>query len=191
MNTELFFSILESFSFVAGIFFIFLQVKQVSWMWHINNLCCFAALVVFAHQQLWASMGLNIYYIVVGVIGVIAWKKEKAESKAILVRKMNGITWVLSVLAFLVGFGVLFYILKITHDPAPVADALVGASGAVGMVWLLRCYIQNWAAWLFSDVISLYLCLSSGLYFMSALYLAYIIVAIVGWREWRVKGIQL
>ena len=188
MNTDLFFSILETFSLVSGIFFIFLQVKQVSWMWHINNLCCLAALVVFAHQRLWASMGLNVYYIVVGLIGIISWKKAKSQSSDILVRKMNGKVCGLSIIAFLVGALALFYILKTTGDPAPIADALVGASGAVGMVWLLRCYIQNWGAWLFSDVISLFLCLSSGLYSLAALYLAYIVVAIIGWREWHLKG---
>lgn len=164
-------------------------------MWPIDIIACLATTIVFAHQNLWASMGLNVYYLVMGVVGVIAWQKDKkamdgADSN-IRVRRMSRRVYAWSGLAFVAMGLALYFILKITHDPSPVVDALVGASGVVGTVWLVRCYLENWILWIISDLISVLLCLSQGLYLMAALYLVYTLMAIVGLRNWRKQAVYI
>lgn len=184
------FQILETFTLASGLVYIFLQIKQNRWMWPIDILCCLAAVVVFAHQCLWASMGLNVYYLVMGIIGWFSWKKDvqKTGEKGIRIRKMSVATLIGSVFAFAASLALLFWALKITGDPSPFMDALVGASGIVGTVFLVRTYLENWYVWIVSDTISAVLCLIQGLYFMAVLYLLYTVMAVVGLLEWRRSG---
>lgn len=184
------FQILETFTLVSGLVYIFLQVRQNRWMWPIDVLCCFAAIVVFAHQSLWASMGLNIYYLVMGIAGWFSWKRDakKTGENGIRIRQMSAMARIGSLLGFVASFVLLYWALKVTADPSPFADALVGASGIVGTVLLVRSYLENWYVWLFSDTLSLLLCFMQGLYFMAILYLVYTAMAVVGLLEWRRDG---
>ena len=84
----MFFSVLESLTLVFGLAYVLLQVKQSRWMWPVDILCCIAAVIVFAHQRLWASMGLNVYYLIMGFVGIVAWNKDaqKVENEQMRVR---------------------------------------------------------------------------------------------------------
>ncbi|MGM9788388.1 MAG: nicotinamide riboside transporter PnuC [Candidatus Cryptobacteroides sp.] len=182
------FTFLENASLLLGLVYVWLQVKQNRWMWPVDILCCVALIVVFAHQRLWASMGLNIYYLLMGVIGIMEWKKESEKVEGIKIRKMSLKTALLSLVAFIPVLIILFLILKATGDPYPLTDAFIGASGVIGTVWLVRLHIENWAVWLISDIVSTILCFVSGLYSMSVLYLVYTLMSIVGWRQWKKEG---
>lgn len=184
------FNILETVTLVAGLVYVFLQVRQSIWMWPVDILCCAAAIVVFCHQQLWASMSLNIYYLVMGCIGIAAWRQDaaKAESGTIRLRHMTLRSGLLSLAGFVGAAAVLYYVLTLTGDSSPVLDTFIGASGVVGTVWLVKSYLQNWYVWIVSDLISTILCLTQGLYLMALLYLVYTVVAVIGLRAWHRDG---
>ena len=101
---------------------------------------------------------------------------------------MSKKTALLSLLAFIPTLALLYFLLRAASDPYPLTDALIGASGVIGTVWLVRLYIENWAVWLISDIVSTILCLVSGLYLMALLYLVYTLMSIVGWRQWKKEG---
>ena len=187
------FSVLESLSLVFGLAYVLLQVKQSRWMWPVDILCCIATVIVFAHQRLWASMGLNVYYLIMGFVGMAAWKKDaqKVENEQMRLRRMSRKTLAVSLTAMVVSGIGLYCVLKLTGDASPAVDAIVGASGIVGTVWLVRTYLENWIVWLFSDIVSTLLCLSQELYGLMALYLVYTITAIIGWREWKSKAVYI
>lgn len=184
------FEILEQFSLVAGLVYIWLQVKQNRWMWPVDILVCIATICVFAHQGLWASMGLNVYYLVMGFVGLAAWGKDEAEAEkgTLRLRHLPVKTALVSLAAFVAVTVGLYFILRALNDPSPVFDALVGGSGIVGTVWLVRCYLGNWWIWIASDLLSVVMCLMQGLYGMTALYAVYMIMAIVGYIQWRRDG---
>ena len=112
----MFFSVLESLTLVFGLAYVLLQVKQSRWMWPVDILCCIAAVIVFAHQRLWASMGLNVYYLIMGFVGIVAWNKDaqKVENEQMRVRKMSRKTLAVSLLAMVVSGIGLYYVLKLS-----------------------------------------------------------------------------
>lgn len=187
---ETVFSVLESVTLFAGLIYIFLQVKQNIWMWPVDILCCAAAIAVFFHQQLWASMALNAYYLVMGFVGLVTWKKDAAhfEEPTIRLRHLTLRGALVSLAVFIVSGAVLYQVLMLTGDSSPIMDAFIGASGVVGTVWLVRSYPQNWYIWIVSDIFSTILCFSQGLHLMAVLYLVYTAVAVAGCREWKHKG---
>ena len=53
-------------------------------------------------------------------------------------------------------------------------------------MWMLaRKYIEQWWVWIVVDVVSAGLYIYKELYFTSALYLLYAIIAIFGYRKWK------
>ncbi len=184
------FSFLETFALFAGLVYVLLQVKQSIWMWPVDILCCMATIAVFAHQHLWASMGLNIYYLVMGVVGISAWKKDEGQVQegVLRLRRLSLRAALYSLAGFAFSCAVLFFALGAAGDSAVVPDAFIGASGVIGTVWLVKSYPQNWLVWIISDIVSTLLCYTQGLYPMAALYLVYTVVAVVGWIKWRRDG---
>lgn len=183
------FQILENAALFLGLVYVWLQVKQNRWMWPVDIFCCAALIAVFAQQRLWASMALNAYYLIMGVIGILEWNKaEVKSSEGVKIRKMSKKTALLSLLAFVPTLALLFFLLRAASDPYPLTDAFIGASGVIGTIWLVRLHLENWIIWLISDIVSTILCLVSGLYPMAVLYLVYTLMSIVGWRQWKKEG---
>lgn len=183
------FQILENAALFLGLVYVWLQVKQNRWMWPVDIFCCAALIAVFAQQRLWASMALNVYYLIMGVIGILEWNKaEVKSSEGVKIRKMSKKIALLSLLAFVPTLALLFFLLRVASDPYPLTDAFIGASGVIGTIWLVRLHLENWIIWLISDIVSTILCLVSGLYPMAVLYLVYTLMSIVGWRQWKKEG---
>ena len=59
---------MEIFTLVTGVIYIILEIRQKNLMWAIGVLTSVAAMVVFFRQGLYASFGLNTYYLVMSFI---------------------------------------------------------------------------------------------------------------------------
>ena len=61
-------SFMEIFTLVTGVIYIILEIRQKNLMWVVGILTSLAAMWVFFRQGLYASFGLNTYYLVTSVI---------------------------------------------------------------------------------------------------------------------------
>ena len=68
---------IELFAFITGIIYIILEIRQKNMMWVIGILTGLACSFSFAVQHLYASMGLNIYYVFVSIWGLVQWRRDK------------------------------------------------------------------------------------------------------------------
>ncbi len=57
--------------------------------------------------------------------------------------------------------------------------------GSVLTTWMVaRKILENWLYWLLIDSVSIYLYLDRGLTLTAVLFLAYLIIALFGYRQW-------
>ena len=68
--------LIEIFAFVTGVLYLILEIAQKNAMWVIGILTGVACAYSFAVQRLWASMGLNIYYVFVSIWGLYQWRRD-------------------------------------------------------------------------------------------------------------------
>ena len=189
-----YFTAFEIFSLATGVAYLVLEILQKNAMWIVGILTAAAAVVVFALKGLYASMGLNVYYVVVSVIGLYQWRKDSGSLKAsgaegeIHLRKLSASTLALSAAVFIAGTVALFFILRALGDPASWLDAAVTVLSAVATWWLARSIPEQWLLWIVADIASTALCLSQGLYWMTALYAVYAAGAAYGWFHWKKSG---
>ena len=68
--------IIEIFALVTGVAYVVLEILQKNAMWVVGILTGAACAYSFAVQRSWGMMGLNLYYIVMSVIGLVQWRKD-------------------------------------------------------------------------------------------------------------------
>lgn len=181
---------IELFATVTGIAYVVLEIMQKNAMWVLGILTGAACAVSFGIQHVWASMGLNLYYVVMSVFGFVQWRKagtrvDDGEIHLAVLPKSVGI-W--SAVILLAGSLVLMQVLRATGDAAPRLDALATMLSVIGTWWLAQSYLQQWMLWVVADILLAILCISTGQYWMAGMYAVYTASAIYGYFHWKRLG---
>ena len=181
---------IEIFALVTGIVYVVLEILQKNAMWVVGILTGAACAFEFAVTHVWASMGLNLYYVAMSVVGLIQWRKAsgQVEEGDIHLQKVSLKAGIFSAVLFTAGTAVMIPVLKATGDPAPFLDAIAVMLSVVGTWWLAQSYLEQWLIWIVADVLTTTLCLTTGQYWMAALYLVYIGSAVYGYFHWKSRG---
>ena len=182
--------IIEAFALITGVIYVILEIMQKNAMWVVGILTASACAFSFAVNHVWASMGLNIYYVVMSVIGLYQWRKagkQVEEGEIHLKRLTPRVSGISSGLLVLLS-SALIPILRATGDPAPVLDAIAVTMSIIGTWWLAMSHLEQWFIWIAADVITTTLCIVTGQYALAALYLAYIGSAVYGYFHWKKRG---
>ena len=181
---------IEVFAFVTGILYVVLEIGQKNLMWVVGILTGAACAYSFGVQRIYASMGLNVYYVVVSCIGLCQWRRDGGQvaEGAVHLTRLTRRTGLWSAALFVAGSLALIALLRALGDPESPMDAIVTVMSAIGTWWLAKSYPEQWMIWIVADVISCVLCVRTGLYWMAVLYLAYAVSAVYGYFHWMKKG---
>jgi nicotinamide mononucleotide transporter len=94
--------------------------------------------------------------------------------------------WVRIILIFILLFAVISNVLKkFTDSPIPYWDAFTSSLSIVATWMLARKKFEHWFLWIVIDTISIGLYLYRELYPTTLLFIAYAVMAVVGYFEWR------
>lgn len=184
---------IEIFALVTGIAYVVLEIMQKNAMWVLGILTGSACAFSFGVQHVWASMGLNLYYVAMSVVGLVQWRKastQVAEGEIHLqVVPRNVGIW--SVVVFFVGSLALIQVLRAAGDAQPFLDGTAAVLSVIGTWWLAQSYLQQWLLWIVADIITTTLCLTTGQYWLAFLYIAYIASAVYGYFHWKKHGVYI
>ena len=187
----------EIFCLVTGIAYLLLEIGQKNTMWIVGIVTGAACAVVFGIEKLYASMGLNIYYVGVSFYGLWQWRKDavalhpEGDGGNSGVLHLRRPTWRLvlwSILALVAGTAALWWILRLTGDAQSLLDAGVTVLSAIATWWLSRSIPHQWLVWIVADTLTAWMCVRQGMGWMTALYIAYAASAVYGWFHWKKKG---
>lgn len=141
------------------------------------------------HPPLYADASLNIYYFVMSVYGWYNWVQKKDGSHYTF-----PISWCSKKeLQFGIGFFLFFWaaiyiaLIKLTNSNTPILDSLVSASAVTSMWWMAKRKIENWIAWIFSNLIAIPLNFYKGLMLFTLMYILFLAMAWSGYKEWKNK----
>lgn len=190
-------TILEIFTLVTGIIYIILEIRQKNAMWIVGILTSIAAMAVFFRMGLYASFGLNTYYLITSFIGLWQWRKDKSmiDSAAnIHINRLTRKTVIASIAVTVIGICALTMGMELMssmgfkENPMSVLDASVAVLSAVATWWLVRAHLEQWWLWIVADTLSVTLCLTQGMWWMALLYIMYVIAAVIGLIHWKKHG---
>jgi nicotinamide mononucleotide transporter len=125
-------------------------------------------------------------YVVVSVYGWYAWL-HGGEGKGALAVSHTPRRWALGLAGAgavaTVAFGL--FLRHRTADALPFPDAGTTAFSLVAQWMATRKWLENWLLWMAVDVAYVAMYVSQRLYMTAGLYAAFLVLAVVGFREWR------
>lgn len=148
-----------------------------------------AAWVYFfiASPPLYADGVLNVYYFGMSVLGWYLWTKKKTDQEY-----EYPITWCttkelsLGILGFSAGWALIYLLLtQVTDSNTPVLDSLVSASAFTAMWWMANRKIENWLAWIFSNIVAIPLNFYKGFMLFTLMYVVFLFMAFSGFIRWK------
>lgn len=175
-------------------------VTQIASVWYArkNNVLVYptgivgvllAAYLYFfdSHPPLYADGTLNIYYFLMSIYGWYNWvQKKDAEHLTYPISWCSKRELSIGILVFLVAWGIIYFALvTITDSNTPVLDSLVSSSAVVAMWWMAKRKIENWLAWIASNIIAIPLNFYKEFYLFTLMYVLFLALAIWGFIEWK------
>lgn len=191
-------SFLEIFTLVTGVAYIILEIRQKNIMWVLGIITSLASMWIFFRQGLYASFGLNVYYLATSFVGLWQWRQDRRllEDTASVQENdtsihLNRLGWpvvISSVVITAAGIFCLSWLMERFENPMSLLDASVAVLSAVATWWLVRSYLEQWWLWIVANALSTVLCLSQQMWWMAVLYMAYALSAVYGLRHWKNNG---
>jgi nicotinamide mononucleotide transporter len=142
----------------------------------------------FGWWGLYAEGSLNFYYTAMSIYGWYVWSKKTGGGESLHITPNNKKDWIISISFFLLAWAILFFVLKTyTKSTVPLGDSFASATAYTGMWQMARKKIENWMWWTLTNLVSIPLYFSKGAVFTSVQYIVFLVLAIIGWIEWRKK----
>ena len=178
-------SALEVIAAAFGVISVYLSTRQNIWSWPtaIVNVALYT--VVFYQGRLYGQMGLQPIYLALSVYGWYQWLHGGEQHTELRVSRAGprllGVLAVLSLVLWLA----LAAVLRQTDAALPWLDALLTTTSLVAQWMMTRKILQNWLIWIAVDVVYVPMFVSQGLYATAVLYAAFLVLAVMGYAEWR------
>lgn len=168
-----------------GILYLLLATKESLWCWLAGLISVLLYIKICFDAQLYAETGLQFFYLFISFYGWYQWKYGKAKQR-LPISKLS-----LQAHLVIISVGLLFtwgmaYILSVSTQAAlPYLDSFTTVFSIITTWMVARKKIENWLYWIVVDGVGVYIYWSRGLYLTSLLFLAYVIIVIFGYFEWK------
>lgn len=183
----------EVFGAVAGIIYVILEIRQSLWLWPVGIATSAAYIWIFFTARLYADMSLQVYYVLISILGWYWWIRGKwkgdignAEKKRMPVSRIN---FKLGIILFFILAGIYtiiyFVLYRFTNSPVPGWDAFITSVSIIATWMLARKIYEHWWLWIAVNSVSVILCFMRGLYPTAVLYTIYGTMSVVGLVEWK------
>ena len=178
-------SALEVMAAAFGVISVYLSTRQHIWSWPtaIVNVALYT--FVFYQGRLYGQMGLQPIYLALSVYGWYQWLHGGEQRTELRVSRASPrLLGALGALNLLLWFA-LAAVLRQTDAALPWLDALLTTTSLVAQWMMTRKILENWLVWIALDVVYVPMFISQGLYATALLYAAFLVLALMGFVEWR------
>ena len=199
---------IEIFGAIAGIIYVFLEIRQNIWLWPVGIITSAVYIIVFFTSKFYADMSLQVYYLVISCAGWYWWVKggqgnvNEAKVQAgestnspleggqgdvkLKVTKLNLKTGIILAIVFVLLYFLLWFILsKLTDSPVPEWDSFITSLSIVATWMLAKKIYEHWFLWIVVNSASSVIFLTRGLYPTVILYMVYLLMSFAGLKVWK------
>jgi nicotinamide mononucleotide transporter len=158
-----------------------------------QRLSCWLAAFVSSCLYVWVLFGarlymesvLNGFYAAMAVYGYWQWTRGKGDQQL----QVSRWSWQRNAagLLALIGMSIVnsYFLRRFTPAAWPFVDSMVTWSSVLATFLVARKVYENWHWWLVIDSVSLCLCFTRRLYLTVLLFGLYLLMIVIGMREWR------
>ena len=170
---------LELFATVTSLVGVCLGVigARITWPWWVSGSVLYGLL--FWQWELYASAMLQVVFIIAGIWGWFGWGPSGAKPATLKVRER--IIWALLLLA---GWLLLTPLFSNIGAAATTLDTFILVGSLVAQILMVLEKYEAWVIWFVVDIVGTVHYYRQDLWFTSALYAVFTVVAVIGFRRW-------
>ncbi|GAA2892398.1 membrane protein [Actinoplanes cyaneus] len=176
----------EVLGFATGLLNVGLLVRRHILNWPLGILNVLLLMLVFGTAGLYADMGLQVVYVILGFYGWWAWLHGGVDRTSPVVRATTRVEWLgLAAAGVLLTGGLWLFLDRLTGSTVPLADALTTALSLLATYGQTRKLLESWWLWIAADLIYIPLYGYKGLWLTAILYVVFLTLCVLGLRSWR------
>lgn len=178
---------LEIVAVVIALAMVGCNIREIHWGWPLAIVSSLMYFALFWRSKLYGDAALQVFFAVVALWGWYQWLRgHRADGSVLHVARLKrrGLALTLGASALLWPITGLF-LKTFTDTDVPWWDAFPTAVSLVGQFLLGRKFIENWLVWIVVNVVSVGLFAYKGLWLTVGLYVVFIALSWVGWKEWK------
>lgn len=151
--------------------------KRITWPWWALSSALYG--VFFLQYDLYASAALQLVFIAAAIAGWFGWEATGAKPGALSLELR-----LISLVAIMSATALLVPVLTDLGATAALPDTLLLFGSLAAQILMVYEKYENWVLWLVVDAGYVALYATQGLLFTTVLYIAFTIMAALGWRTW-------
>jgi len=178
---------LELLATLLALAYVLLAMKQSLWCWPAALLSTLLYTHIMWHSALLSDAILQLYYAAMALYGWYNWRRMQQLDSG----SQRMVEWTLSyhlrliVLTALAGVTLGALMAHYTQADFAWIDAQTTAFSVMATFLVTRKVVSNWLYWVVIDAISIYIYIEKHLYFTTALFVLYTLIALTGFFVWR------
>ena len=179
---------LEFIAVVFGIMSVLYSRAEHIWVYPTGLINTSLYIYLSLVAGLYAEASVNAYYTVMSVIGWAMWARKKEGQEVLHITRSSAAEWRNALLFFAVCWAALWFVLShFTDSKVPMADGFASAAAYTGMWLMTRKKLENWIWWILTNMASIPLYFIKGYVFSSFQYVVFLVLAVMGYLEWKKK----
>lgn len=181
--------IIEIVGFCLGLLYLWYEYHASRKVFVVGVIMPCISMWIYFSKGLYADFGITVYYFLMALYGLYAWRHGKPDKKGTQERpiahigagKLAGAIAAVALLTVCIAW----FLDNHTDSTVPWYDAFTTALSIVASWMLAQKYIEQWIFWIVVDAASSALYSYKGIYFYCALYAIYTVIAFFGYRKWK------
>ncbi|ASU32426.1 nicotinamide riboside transporter PnuC [Mucilaginibacter xinganensis] len=185
-------TLLETLGVITGLLCVYLAARNNIWNWPFAIISVGLYIFIFFSAHLYADMGLQFYFMAMNIYGWYFWsRKHTVEIKRpvvlITARQILYASILVAVVTPTLGYTLVKLAPVLHYTPAsfPYLDSFCTACSLVAQFYMARKVLENWLIWVFVDIIYVAVYLFKHLDLTAIMYAAYVVIAIMGYIDWK------
>jgi nicotinamide mononucleotide transporter len=175
----------EAAAVLLALAYLLLAVRESLWCWYAAFASTAIYLVLFRNVGLLMESALQVYYLGMAVYGWWHWRGGAARTALAIGTRPARWHARAAAAVFVASMASGWLLSRYTGAALPYLDSFV-TWGSLLATWMVAAkLLENWLWWFVIDSVSLFLYLQRGLLLTALLFLAYLVIVVYGYLQWR------
>ena len=187
------FKIIEIVAVVFGVLSVWYAHKENIWVFPFGIINVLIYIYICISTQLYANAGINVVYFLTNVYGWYNWLRTNENQESLHISRNTLKQNILWFMGAIVLYGVTVWILRTANQNnpdylnsiLPWIDGMNTSFFLIATILMTVKKIENWWFWIAGNIISIPVYYSQGLKTTSLQYALFLVIAIMGLREWN------
>ena len=175
---------------IIGLIFLYLEYKANVWMWAASIVMAAFYIYIFYSTQLYASMGIYIYFFGASIYGWLIWifrNRDAETGDEIISHATKGYT--LPIIIGVVLIAIFIYGILISFSAnniyITIGDSLTTSLNIVALWMISRKWVEQWLLVIPANLISSILLFAQHDIMSGCLFFIFFVVSIMGYYKWK------